>query len=235
MAGTGSGGTGGTGATGGAGGAGGSGGGSTNLRCGPGATVAVGDKPLIDDFNDGDLLIIHPEEGTEDGRAGEFYAAENGAPTIENPGTELHFSVNAAGAWASFGIPVAECYDAAAYAGVRFKIKGTAKNGGTDITNPIKFVLATPPTTPEPAGTCPCPDTGVCAACYDAFGYFVPSLNPTEYATVEVLWGQLKQGGWGNAAPPGYLAQKEIIELAWGMGTDTGEYDVYLDDVEFMK
>lgn len=97
---------------------------------------------------------------------------------------------------------------------VRFRMRGSHN---------VRFSVTTPGVTPTDRG-------GTCAAsCYDTHG---ASLGiSAEWQTITLAWTQLSQEGWGTASG---LNPAEITHLNWHLLT-TGPYNIWIDDVEFLK
>ncbi len=172
----------------------------------------------IDNFADGDLEL--PEV---DGRSGSWYvsALDTAMSQIVDGAMYAH---SGAEGYPSVGVPLGAngCYDASPYSGIRFKLR-------SDTLTDVKFVVATPPTTPPPRGSC---SDETLALCFDHYGVFLP-VYP-EWSEYSVSWSQLSQGNWGESGPPGYLPFTEILEIALGVTEIDTALDLWIDDVEFI-
>jgi hypothetical protein len=126
-------------------------------------------------------------------------------------------------------VPLGLCYDASAFSGISFWMKGDPAAGNKS----VKFSIATPPTTEQSAGgTCPNADPG----CYNSFADqdFV-TLTPT-WTHYSFTWAQLKQADWGVAgkngiAPAGYKPETQILNVAFAPIDNTRATTSGLDDV----
>jgi basic endochitinase B len=204
-------------------------------RCDCQTTKGDGINIVIDDFENNTLLI--PEI---DSRAGQWFGV--GAATASKFGVEatsggapestkaLHMTGPASlPTWATYGVPLGLCYDASAFSGISFWMKGDPTAGNKS----VKFSIATPPTTEKSAGgTCPNLDAG----CYNSFAdqdYITLTPTWTQYS---FTWAQLKQADWGptgknGLAPTGYMPQKQILNVDFAPIDNTKGYDFWVDDV----
>ena len=203
-------------------------------RCDCHTSVGLAVNQWIDTFEDGTLFIQQIDE-----RAGQWFglpAMKAGPMAIEPvtggaPGSTkaLHMTGSALlPLWATYGVPLGICYDASAFDGVSFWIKGDSA-GKNDT---IKVSLPTPPTTEISAGgSCPNGDAG----CYNHFA----SLNvlSTTWTHVALKWNQFTQANWGptgvkGVAPPGFVFQKQILAIDFAPNDNTKAYDFSIDDVQ---
>ena len=188
----------------------------------------------IDTFEDGDTRIQVVDE-----RDGEWYALPAGKAmpmTVQDtsggaPGSTKALHV-AGGVldplWPTYGVPLGICYDASAFDGISFWIKGDS-SGKNDT---IKFSLSTPPTTEKNAGgSCPDGDKG----CYNHFSALI-TLSPS-WTKYSFKWAQLTQADWGaigvnGVAPAGFQIQKQILGVNFSPNENKKAYDFWIDDVE---
>jgi len=226
------------------------GGGGGPIKLGPGnrcelagVTVAKGTTLLVDDIEDDDLKVL-PADGRDamwfeshDTTAGAQAALkiEATAPGAPNTTKAMHYQASGLDGWgAVVGLPFNLCYDASAYAGFSFWIKGNQAAGGTD---QALLALHTPISEPEASG-------GACKDlpnCYNHFSADVFTV-PTTWTRYTFTWSQFKQGaGWGIQAPAGYVPQKQILAVTISPvypGTDPSKimdksFDVWIDQVSF--
>jgi chitinase len=221
-------------------------------RCAAGAVKAAGTDNLIDDFEaQVDASTCHLIKAA-DGRDGNWNwgkdtMSPNGSVTVkfEAPGTggkagstkALHAvgtGLNGYGGYVA--VPLAPCYDASAYKGISFWLKGNV--GGAPY---VKVSIATPKTVPLAEGGDDTCMTG--QLCYNHFTvqYFRVSDVWTRYS---FTWAQLSQG-WDNSAgvlPRDYQPQKEITGVnfapVWpdddpAKPAPGKSFDFSLDDVSF--
>ncbi len=194
---------------------------------------ADGVNTIIDSFEDGDLRI-----NVIDARDGDWFQAQSqlGAPlgTMAVESGTLHMTGAATTLspppgqpddWATFGVPLGQCYDASTYAGIQFRIRGTSAGGKN---NSVRFSISTPVTTGVSAGgSCPDGDLG----CYNHFGKTI--ILSEDWQTVTVTWAELLQGNWGIMAPAGYDKAAHILAINFAPLENTKGYDFSIDDVQF--
>jgi len=221
-------------------------------RCAAGATKGAGNENLIDDFEmQDDAAKCHLIRAV-DGRDGNWNwgkdtMSPNGSVTVkfEAPGAggkagstkALHIvgmGLNGYGGYVA--VPMAPCYDASAYKGISFWLKGNVGSAPY-----VKVSIATPKTVPMAEGGDDSCNTGL--QCYNHFTvqYFRVSDVWTRYA---FTWAQLAQG-WdntGGAVPRDYQPQKEITGLnfapVWpeeqpNAPIPNKSFDFSIDDVSF--
>lgn len=236
---SGSGGTAGT-ATGGAGGA---------AAC-PAPVVAPGTMPLIDDFNHLGRAIP-----THEGRSGvwdvwSLLPTADMSPKSANYQTTgadtdgyTHWTGNAIGGTNDWGPTLtvqlnAGCaYDASAYQGISFKLKGTATKlvSGASAAVPLKVMLWQPqgvPAKDAKGGAC------TALACYNHYSTFV-NVPATWDTPVSVPFASLTQGTWTGTTPFAWNP-KQLIAIQFQVEVDgsKGElatFDLSLDDLMFAK
>jgi Chitinase class I len=206
-------------------------------RCDCHTSIGLAVNQWIDTFEDGTLFIQQIDE-----RAGEWFglpAMKAGPMVIEAntggaPGStkDLHMTgpaLKAQSVWATYGVPLGICYDASAFDGISFWLKGNSAGGQNDT---IKVSLPTPPTTEKVAGgSCPDGDVG----CYNHFSVLL-TLTPiwTQYS---LKWAQFAQADWGptgvkGVAPAGYVFQKQILGLDFAPNDNAKAYDFAVDDIQ---
>jgi chitinase len=116
----------------------------------------------------------------------------------------------------------AGCYDASAYDGVSFWIKGNAAAGNTQ----IKFNVQSPVSEPAATG-------GACTGgCYDHFSVMVPI--PANWTRVKVPWSDLKRQACTQsvpATPDNFQPQKQILAISFQQVDPTKGFDFWIDDV----
>ncbi|HEX3774466.1 MAG TPA: glycoside hydrolase family 19 protein [Polyangiaceae bacterium] len=204
-------------------------------RCDCHTSVGLAINQWIDTFEDGTLYIQQIDE-----RNGEWFALPAGKAgpmsVVDTSGgapgstKALHMSGSAiAPSWPTYGVPLGICYDASAFDGISFWIKGDSSGGKNDT---IKLSLPTPPTTEKVAGgSCPDGDPG----CYNHFATLI-TLSPT-WTQYSFKWSQFAQANWGptgvnGMAPPGYQFQKQILGIDYAPNDNTKAYDFTIDDLQ---
>jgi predicted chitinase len=116
----------------------------------------------------------------------------------------------------------AGCYDASAYDGVSFWIKGNTAAGNTQ----VKFNVQSPVSEPAMTG-------GACmTGCYDHFSVMVPI--PANWMRVKVPWSDLKRqacAASSPATPPNFQPEKQILALSFQQVDPTKGFDFWIDDI----
>ena len=197
-----------------------------------GGAPGVTESPMIDDFEDGDGLIL-----AVSGRSGAWYASNDGTDTqTPKPGQSLVPSTlnPARGAstrgartsggsfniWgALIGTPLkndSSPYDISGYQGVRFWVKSVS-----NAWNAAKKMRVALPMTGTVNGS-------GCTVCND---HFAAEFNlSSTWTQVSVPFSALKQAGTGKPLL-GAPDLKHVISLEFGIAAHA-VFDVYLDDVE---
>ncbi len=203
-------------------------------RCDCHTSVGLAVNQWIDTFEDGTIFIQQIDE-----RNGEWFglpATKAGPLAVEaatggalNSSKALHMSGPVlAPLWATYGVPLGICYDASAFDGIGFWIKGNSA-GKNDT---IKVSLPTPPTTEKQSGgSCPDGDAG----CYNHFSVLI-TLSPT-WTQYSFKWAQFAQANWGptgvkGLAAAGYAFQKQILAVDFAPNDNTKAYDFSIDDLQ---
>lgn len=195
------------------------------MTCGGAAGAG---SPLIDDFEDGNLLSL-----PVDGRSGAWFTYTDGSAGCvasevadAGDGRALHLRGSGFTDWgAGFGTVMrwsqadqkACVYDASSYRGLRFRAKGNAK---------LRVNLQTRATTFESRG-------GECAdseTCFDQHGRTL-YLEP-EWREFELDFCQLAPEGWGGERPPFDSAALVMLNI---QVQQTEAFDLWIDDVSFIE
>lgn len=198
----------------------------------PGA-VAVGEDPVIDDFEDLNLrtLQVDNREGdwysytdtsTDDTQTLEFATTDepavdgSGVLHVTGPGSFEYSGVGMGFRWTETGTEYCY-YDASYYDGVSFWARGNAS---------LRFAIQNPSVRPVASGGgCPAD-----ATCYDAHGYdFTLTETWTQY---QIAFSALEQQGWGTPVGPFLPNEAFTMEFQFLQGTS---YELYLDDVSFYR
>ncbi|HEX2877716.1 MAG TPA: chitinase [Polyangiaceae bacterium] len=206
-------------------------------RCSTGVVAAKGSALMIHDFEDpgpdNDYLGVF----FGDGRSGKWFdshdltsmpaitmAAEatTGGPSSNT--RAMHYKGAAPGGWgATLGLTVAGCYDARAYQGVSFYIKGNTAAGNSQ----IKFSLHSPISEPAPAGGCSAADVAA-GKCYDHFAKVITLTD--QWVRHDIKWKDLTQN---CASDPAYVPQSEILVFSYSILTPTAGFDFWVDNLSF--
>lgn len=214
----------------------------------PAAPVALGTMPLIDDFNHLGRSIPSVESRSGVWDVWTLSAAADMSPKSANYQTTgadtgdgyTHWTgkdIGGANDWGptltvqlSAGCP----YDASAYSGIAFKLKGTATKTGA-VALPLKVMLWQPPGVPSKdakGGTC------AAVACYNHFSAFV-NVPATWDTPVMLLFASLTQGSWTGTAPFAF-SSKQLLAIQFqvevdGSKNELATFDLSLDDLMFVK
>jgi len=208
---------------------------------------ATADYPVIDDFDD-DVDGPIPDDDDRSGAWYSFANGDledGGAEQMPDPGTHGYIEAeadagdegdgdNAMHTWGGpysdlTGIkvvfseyePGAACpYDASAYDGITFKIRGTPST--------IRVSIGMPETTPvSEGGLC----TGGDANCWNFHWVDVELDEDAEaWTTVEIPWGDLDERTYG---PQVDFDASRITEIDWEVA-ESQEFDFYIDDLAFL-
>lgn len=187
--------------------------------------TALGEKPLIDDFEDGD-----DEVSLVEGRSGLWrWVRDTDAPGTSpallpiprhNPklGNKLAIRVKGGklldwGAVVEFDF-VPPCYDASAYRGLTFQAKG-----------PGRIFVA-----PREVDVIPVALGGTCRE--DCHNAHVKKLDlDAQWRTYEVAWSEVAQRGYNKPA----LDPHRLNSIAFQIHPEDTPYDIWLDDVKFLS
>jgi hypothetical protein len=194
------------------------------------SAVAVGENPMIDDFEDLDdiPLVVDNRDGgwysyTDDSATTPLVLewittddpAVSGSGVMHVQGSGFEYSGVGFGLrWTETGSEFCY-YDASYYDGIAFWAKG----GGT-----VRLALQNPSVRPVAEGG-QCPDT---ASCYDSHGDDV-TLTP-DWSYFRVGFAGVTQAGWGT--PVGDFLPEELFTVEFQFPSGTS-YDVTIDDVAF--
>jgi chitinase len=175
-----------------------------------------------------------------DGRTGKFVKIEppGAASTLKAEATAgptgqstqaLHFSGAAPGSWgATVSMEPATCYDATAYRGISFWLKGSPAAGNDH----LKVSLHTPLSQPEGAdatkgGGCSAADA-TAMKCYDHYATFVEIKDG--WTRYNIKWADFQQNCASNV-PQGYNPAQYIIGISFYPPKADAGHDFWIDDV----
>ena len=196
--------------------------------CSP-ASVASGDQPLLDDFEEGDTRVL-----LSDKRAGSWVTYNDGtAPMLPRPGAlfaadripgrrgesklGLHVTGGKFSKWgAVLGIELSprRCYDASAYAGVAFWARGMAQ---------LRVAVRMTQIVSEEFG-------GSCVKdCFDSHG--AERRLTKDWQRYEVRWDELTQKGFGLAVS---FDPRSLYSIEFAVPEGRPAFDYWLDDVAFI-
>jgi predicted chitinase len=221
---------------------------ATAAGCMPGqcgTTVSKGGFLTFDDFEGAPIAwsaanskAVGINWPARDGRTGNWTHASGVAPpsgvletaatdtTGGSPGSKqaLHYA-GAASAWPTLLMPFGSgCYDASAYAGISFWMKGNPAAG----TDKIKVNLHTPPNEPVASG-------GVCVdGCYNHYAKIV-DVKPT-WTKFTIPWSDFAQTYCAVMMPPipqNFEPHKQILALSFSPTENMKGFDIWIDDIRF--
>ncbi len=194
------------------------------------SAVAVGENPVIDDFDDLDLVPL-----VTDNREGSWYSYTDGTPDAElmlsavsgnSPDGEdgvLEVIGDAVDQYSGIGMGLRwsetgaeRCwYDASLYDGLTFWARGRGS---------VRVALQNPSVRPqELGGQCPPEST-----CFDSHGTDI--VLTEEWVQYEVAFDAITQAGWGSPVGAFVPAELFLIEFQFTPGVD---YEMWLDDLTF--
>lgn len=217
---------------------GGSGGGAQANQCAGKGVAADGSKPMIDDFEDGNIAILEQENRKGNwwwsGDTGCTLTPSPFAPSAPSAGNASHYALHLTGtgcsSWgANTGFTInnssgsLSCpYDASVYDGMSFWAIGAGVT--------LHVAVATSSTIPVSAGgDGTCPDSTGTLTCYDNFAKSF-TLDGT-WKQYHFAWSDLALGGWGPAVS--WDASK-LAQVSFGIGVGVSA-DFSIDDVRFYK
>jgi hypothetical protein len=224
---------------------------ATGNRCAVPAQVfkGMGNDPLIDDMEPaaGESPDCHKIRSV-DGRQGIWNfgkdaTSPNGAVTfkLEAPGAggkqgstrAIHFTGQGLNGYGGYlATPLAPCYDATAYKGISFWMKGDPAKSPF-----VKVAVLTPYSSlAEEGGKC-VQGAGAGNECYDHFAVPLFRVSST-WTRYSLTWQQLGQAGWGQKIPTSVQPEKEIIGVSFSPvwtndAAPNKSFDFALDDISF--
>jgi hypothetical protein len=186
---------------------------------------AVGDSPVIDDFEDGDDLALAREQRTGFWRWNRDIDKPGTAPALlptDRPFATKNnqFAIHVKGATLrDWGASVemtfdSSCYDASAYSGISFSARGP----GRIYVSPREVDVIPP----EFGGTCE-------KDCYN--GHVKKIDLGKNFQTYEVRWAEVAQRGYSRPT----INPKRLHDIAFLIHAEDTPYDIWLDDVKFLR
>jgi len=208
--------------------------------------VATGSPGAISDFES--VIFTTPLNAlTQDGRSGFWLFYPSAGPTGEvttDPADASNSVVRFAWpgstvAWAGVALQFLadgdETYDASAYAGVRFKIKGYVDSVAQPQTVTFSVISAETQT----AALGGCLPAGQEIDNFDKTITLGSSSSPeTSFQQFDLLWGDLDLPNWSTPAGyplPTQPAVDKLMLIEWGVDQDATDVEIYLDDVELIE
>jgi hypothetical protein len=202
-----------------------------NVRARGGAGGNVG---LMDNLEraPGQLQQL-PNPSQRDGRNGtwSWYPPGTDAAAILHEGGNRVLRYAAHGLGASAGVALAflggsgagSCYDASAYRGFRFKIRGTATSTDSAARDKVTISLVTAETQSLRYG----------GDLRGGGGHFHLAVPLTaSWRQVSLTWDQLQRPTWGDTAALARPALTKLQAIDWGFSKEVTSFQIDLDDVE---
>ena len=115
------------------------------------------------------------------------------------------------------------CYDATAYKGLRFRIRGTVTTPDATLVDRAVITLITAQTQTRKLG-------GDLNGEGGHFHRVVP-LSP-EWGTVELTWEEFDRPSWGLTTSMTSLALDRMQSVDFGVSNLATAFEVYIDDIE---
>jgi hypothetical protein len=203
-----------------------------------GISVGKGGFLTLDDFEitPTSTVPIGIHFASRDGRTGSWTQFASPAGKVEVTATDtaggsanskqaLHYSGGPGTFEATLALPMGtNCYDASAYQGISFWIKGNPGAGNAK----IKFNVHTPVSEPATSG-------GACTdGCYDHFGKVVDVTGT--WTRYKVKWTDLQRSSCTKTTPPipdGFEPHKQIVSFSFSVMDKAKGFDFWLDDMTF--
>jgi hypothetical protein len=194
--------------------------------------VGDGSDGMMDDlerpFEDFQVLP-NPSQG--DGRNGSWsWYPENVTVEMfmEGDNTVLRYAGEDLGAWTGVtlaflgGNGAGTCYDASAYSGIRFKIKGAVATTD-ELNGQVILSVVTAETQTQKYG-----------GDLDGEGGHFHAMVPVtaDWQTVSIAWADLAAPTWGDTMDLTAVALGKMQALDWGISNTATSFEVFLDDIE---
>jgi hypothetical protein len=177
-------------------------------------------------------LQLLPNPSAADGRDGSWsWYPGNALVKIMQDGrinNALRYSGGNLGRWSGVtlafigGNGAGTCYDASAYKGVRFRIKGFVDTGDTLADKAIVTMVTAETQTRKLGGD------------LDGEGghyHKMISITP-DWQTVEIQWSELEKPSWGVTTGSTSFAVDKMQAIDWGVSNTAKNFEVWLDDIE---
>jgi hypothetical protein len=174
-------------------------------------------------------VLPNPSQG--DGRTGSWswYPQNVTVEMMKDGGnTVLKYAGGGLSAWTGVtlaflgGNGAGSCYDASAYQGIRFKIKGSVTSSD-DLNGKVIMSLVTAETQGQTFG----------GDLDGSGGHFnkVVSVS-SQWTTVSIKWTELGSPTWGDTLGLNAVAKAKLQAIDWGISDKASNFEVYLDDIE---
>jgi len=194
--------------------------------------VGTGSPGTMDDLERDALeLQILPNPSQADNRDGSWswYPQAATVEIVDDGGNNvLNYRGQSLNAWTGTtlaflgGNGAGTCYDASAYSGIRFRIKGNV-TATDNLTGQVIVSMITAETQSQLYG-------GDLDGSGGHFNTIVPVTN--SWQTHQFTWAQLNSPTWGDTLGLTSLAVAELQAIDWGVTNAATSFDIYLDDIE---
>jgi hypothetical protein len=173
-------------------------------------------------------VLPNPSQG--DGRDGSWsWYPQTAKVEVASEGSNqyVRYTGTALNAWS--GVTLAflnsngagSCYDASAYQGIRFKIKGTVND--SMLANKVILSVVTAEAQTRVYG----------GDLNGEGGHFNKQISLTSsWQTVSITWAELQKPTWGATMSLPAVAQKKLQALDFGVSNTASSFDISLDDLE---
>ena len=140
----------------------------------------------------------------------------------------LRYAASNLGAWTGVtlaflgGNGAGACYDASAYTGLRFRIRGNVTSSD-ELNGKVIVSLVTAET-----------QTTALGGDLDGMGgHFNLQVDITDaWQTVEIPWGNFNTPTWGDSLNLTSLALAKLQAIDWGVSNQASTFEIFLDDIE---
>jgi hypothetical protein len=193
--------------------------------------TGTGSPGIMDDLErPPEEFQVLPNPSQADGRTGTWSWYPQQATVEMSPdggNTVLRYAATNLAAWTGAtlaflgGNGAGSCYDATAYTGIRFRMKGQVTGG--DLAGKVILSVVTAETQTRKYG----------GDLDGEGGHFnkVLTISPT-WQTVEVPFTSLDKPTWGATTNLTAVAVRKLQALDWGISNTATSFEVFLDDIE---
>ncbi len=198
------------------------------------SVVGTGGNGMMDDLErPEDEFQVLPNPAQGDGRTGSWswYPQNAGVEMTDDGGnTVVSYAGTDLGGWSGLtlaflgGNGAGACYDAGAYSGLQFRIKGTVLSGD-ELDGKIILSLVTAETQAQAYG----------GDLDGEGGHFNYQVTLTDaWQTVTLTWDQFNPPTWGDTANLTELAVEKMQAIDWGVSNQASSFQIYVDDIELL-
>jgi hypothetical protein len=204
---------------------------AANSVCDIQKAVGSGSPGMMDNLErPEDEFQALPNPSNGDGRDGTWsWYPQTASVKMEAEGSNhfVHYTGSALNAWS--GVTLAfmnsngagACYDASAYHGIRFKIKGTVND--TMLNNKVIVSLVTAETQTRTYG----------GDLVGEGGHFNKQIAVTgSWQTVSIAWAEFDKPTWGATTTLTAVAKNKLQAIDFGVSNTASTFDLELDDLE---